>query len=142
MNAPTRQQGFSLIEILIVLAILGILLGIGGFNLNRYIQTSRLNEATKIVGETLRRVSELAVTKSQKMIATINTNSISWEDEATHTPRGSQTLPYAASITNKTTSSVTFLGRGIPEQDENFEISLGSKTKTVYLFVTGAVSYP
>jgi type IV fimbrial biogenesis protein FimT len=142
MNAPTKRQGFTLIEILVVIAILGILLSIGAFNLSRYIQSSRLNEATKVVGESLRRVSELAITESQSMIATIDATSISWADAVTKTPRGTQTLPYTATISSMSATDIVFSGRGIPVQDESFEVSLGSKTKGVYLFVTGAVSYP
>ena len=142
MIAKTKQQGFTLIEILIVVAILSILLGIGAFNLNRYLQSSRLNEASKVMGESLRRVSELAITESQQMVVTLGSNSISWKEAATNLARGSQELPYTAKITDKTSTSIIFTGRGLPLKDEQFEISLGNKSKNVYLFVTGAVSYP
>jgi prepilin-type N-terminal cleavage/methylation domain-containing protein len=142
MTATTRQQGFSLIEMLIILGVLSILLGIGALNFNQYMQRSRLNEASKVMGETLRRVSELAITESQGMIVTLGSNSLSWREAATNTPRGSQTLPYNATISAKSTSSIDFTGRGIPLESENFTVSLNSKNKEVYLFVTGAVSYP
>ena len=142
MIAKTKQQGLTLIEILLVVAVIGILLGIGLLNLNRYMQSSRLIEASKVMGETLRRISELAISESQRITVTIETNSISWKEEATNQPRSNQTLPYTASITDTTSTSITFNGRGLPLRDENFEISLGNKSKDVYLFVTGAVSYP
>ncbi len=142
MIAKTRHQGFTLIEILLVIAMLGILLGVGLLNLNRYMQSSRLNEASKVMGETLRRVSELAITESQRISVTIGTNNISWREEATNLSRGDQTLPYTATITDETSNSITFTGRGLPLKDETFEISLGDKSKNVYLSVTGAVSYP
>lgn len=142
MIAKTKQQGFTLVEILLVIAVLSILLGIGAFNLNRYLQATRLNEASKVMGETLRRVSELAITESQRITVTIGTDSISWKEEATNLSRGNETLPYAAQISDKTSSTLTFTGRGLPLKDENFGISLGSKSKKVYLFVTGAVTYP
>jgi prepilin-type N-terminal cleavage/methylation domain-containing protein len=141
MTATTKQQGFSLLEILIVVGILSILLGIGALNVNQYIQRSRLDEASKVMGETLRRVSELAITESQKFEVSIGSDTISWKETATNTPRGSQELPYNAVISAKSSSTFSFSGRGIPVDPENFTVSLNSKHKEVYLFVTGAVSY-
>lgn len=137
-----KQQGVSLIEILIIVGVLSILLGIGALSLQQYIQRSRLNEATKVMGETLRRVSEIAMTESQRMVVTLSDDTLSWKEEASNTLRGSQKLPYNATISAKTSSSIAFSGRGIPVRDEAFTVSLNGKSKQVYLFVTGAVSYP
>jgi prepilin-type N-terminal cleavage/methylation domain-containing protein len=141
MNARTKQQGFSLIEMLMIIGVLSILLAIGAISLNQYLQNSRLNEASKVMGETLRRVSEIAITESQKMIVSIGTDSLSWKEAATNTVRGTETLPHQAAISTKTTNTITFTGRGIPKEDESFTVSLNNKNKKVYLFVTGAVSY-
>jgi type II secretory pathway pseudopilin PulG len=141
MNAKTNQQGASLIEMLVIIAMLSILLGIGAFSLNQYLQRSRLNEASKVMGETLRRVSELAITESQKFEVLIGSNTIAWKEMSTNIQRGSQELPYNAVISAKSSSSFIFSGRGIPVDPETFTVSLNSKNKKIYLFVTGAVSY-
>jgi prepilin-type N-terminal cleavage/methylation domain-containing protein len=141
MKASNLRKGLSLIEIIIVVAVFGILLSIGGFMLNAYLQKLRLEEATRITGEALRRVSELAVTESQGMIATVATTSISWKEAETNVNRGSVPLPPNATLT-ASKAVIEFSGRGQPESPETFTITLNGKTKMVYLFTTGAVMYP
>jgi prepilin-type N-terminal cleavage/methylation domain-containing protein len=140
MNATKLRQGLSLIEIIVVLAVLGILLSIGGFMLNAYLQKLRLEEATRVTGETLRRVSELAVTESQGMVATVTTNNISWKEAQTNVNRGNIPLPPNATLA-ASTATINFSGRGQPEFPETFTVTLNGKSKTVYLFTTGAVMY-
>jgi prepilin-type N-terminal cleavage/methylation domain-containing protein len=139
---PTKaRQGLSMIEILIVLAVLGILLSIGGFMFNAYLQQLRLNEATRVTGETLRRVSELAVTESQSMIATLTGTTIAWREAETNIARGSVSLPTNTALTSSS-ANITFSGRGLPEQPETFAVTLNGKTRNVFLLTTGAVTYP
>jgi prepilin-type N-terminal cleavage/methylation domain-containing protein len=140
MKANKRQQGLSLIEIIVVVAVFGILLSIGGFMLNAYLQKLRLEEATRVTGETLRRVSELAVTESQGMIATVTATNISWKEAETNTTRGNTPLPPNTTLTSSS-AVITFSGRGQPEGPETLTVTLNGKTKTVYLFTTGAVMY-
>lgn len=56
----TKEQGFTMIEILIVLAIIGLFLTIGLVNINRSIQASQLREATNQFAADLRRSRALA----------------------------------------------------------------------------------
>jgi prepilin-type N-terminal cleavage/methylation domain-containing protein len=133
-----RKQGFSLIEILVVLAVLGILLGMSGLFLNSYLQRQRLNEATRTLGESLRRASETAVTSSEEVVATISNTEIRWVDESNKV--GVQSLPTGATIPG-TPIIVTFSGRGLPQLGQPFKVQLNGKERNLYLLPTGAVMY-
>lgn len=131
-----------MLEMLVVLAVLGILLGISGLLLSGYLRQQRLNEATRVFGETLRRVGELATSESQGYTVTISGNTVSWQATVTPAPTKSQTLPNGVSLTSPV-SSFGFTGRGILEATgQRFTIALAGQTRTVYLAPTGAVMYP
>ena len=137
------QHGFSLIEILVVIAILGILLSIGAFNLNTYTQQQRLNEAARTLGETLRQIGHDAMNESQEMILsqTTNQNQLSWQDETATSFQ--QILPYNITVSAQVPAgNITFTGRGFPVLGYSFTLTLNSKTKVVNLLPTGAVIYP
>ncbi|MGL4609862.1 MAG: pilus assembly FimT family protein [Trueperaceae bacterium] len=138
-NMVRFQKGFSLLEMLLVLAILSILLTISGFLLNSYLQQQRLNEATRTLGETLRRIGELATTESQRYEVTFTENSMTWENE--DNVETTQTLPYNVVLTLPM-PDLEFSGRGLPQTGQTFTLTLNERVRTVYLAATGAVMYP
>jgi prepilin-type N-terminal cleavage/methylation domain-containing protein len=143
MTAANPKRGFSLLEILAVLAILGILLGISGFLFSGVIQRQRLNEATRTFGESLRLVSETAITKSQTVTALIKSDGVTWQDEDSKV--GSKSLPYGATLKaiapDTFPLTVTFSGRGLPVEGHKFILELNNRARQVNLLPTGAVTY-
>jgi prepilin-type N-terminal cleavage/methylation domain-containing protein len=137
-----KRQGFSLLEILVILAVLGILLGISGFMLSGYLRQQHLNEATRMFGETLRRIAETATSESQGYTVTLTGNSLSWR--ATVDPGTPQLLTLSNDTAlSSPVSSFAFTGRGILDTTgHKFTLSLAGQTRTVYLAPTGAVMYP
>lgn len=75
-QATARENGFTLLEILVVLAIIGILAGIFGWNLIRSIRSAELREATAQVASDFRR----ARSQAQRGSATVT---ISWTPDST-----------------------------------------------------------
>lgn len=65
------RQGFTLLEILVVLAIIGILLGIFGLNLIRSIRTAELREAATQVATDFRRARAQAQRGSVGMTVSV-----------------------------------------------------------------------
>jgi prepilin-type N-terminal cleavage/methylation domain-containing protein len=136
------KKGFTLIEMLLVLAVLGILMGISGFLLSGYLRQQRLNEATRTFGETLRRVAELATGESQGYQVSVSGNTVSWKLSVAPTTSQSQTLPNGVTFTSPA-ATFDFTGRGIlAGTGQRFTLSLAGKERTVYLAPTGAVMYP
>jgi prepilin-type N-terminal cleavage/methylation domain-containing protein len=137
-----KKRGFTMLEILVVIAVLGILMSIGSLFLGPMIRQQRLNEATRTLGETLRRVSDLALNQSQEYTLSNNSTTLTWLGESGAT--GNQTLPYNLTIASVMPSgNITFSGRGLPKNTGVlFTIGSGSNTRKVYLFPTGAISYP
>jgi prepilin-type N-terminal cleavage/methylation domain-containing protein len=142
VSSKAKGQGFSLLEILVVLVVLGILLGISGFLLSGYLRQQRLNEATRFFGETLRRVAETATGESQGYKVTLSGSTVSWQPSLGSGTAKSQTLPNGVTLTSPVTT-FNFTGRGILEgTGQSFTVSLADQDRTVYLAPTGAVMYP
>ena len=131
-----ESGGFSLLELLVVLAVLAVLLGIGGVYLSSFIAQARLNESAEDLGATLRRVSDVAITKSEEITLSVNETTLTWQDGA-GAVLGSRTLPNEA--TAAPTDTVVFSGRGLPVTQHTFTVSQANGSKTVYLLPTGAV---
>jgi prepilin-type N-terminal cleavage/methylation domain-containing protein len=136
------KNGFSLIELLVLIAVIGILMGIGALQMTKYIEQQRLTEAAKTLGETLRKIGHSAMTQSQEMTLdnTYNQTVLSWENEDAQTFE--QVLPYDIKVTAQNPSgAIIFNGRGFPVSGYSFTISRNSKTRVVHLLATGAVTY-
>ena len=138
--ATNRLSGFSLIELLIAMAILGIFLVLGGLGLNRTIQTARLNEASQTLSENLKLIGQEALTSSQEITVSIDSQGISWLTEAGVSR--SLSLPHNA-LLSSSKSSFTFSGRGFPiEGSVGFVVKRNEKTRALSLLATGMVIYP
>lgn len=142
-NKTTRTKGVTLLEMLIVIAVIGLITALAGVGFNRYLQTVRLNEATRVVGDTLRRVSDQAITESRRLVvkaADISSDGaeIVWyaDDEVV----GRQVLPVGAEVTAVTPGQdISFMGRGLPERGAVLTVTRGEQSRDVRLLPTGMV---
>ena len=135
-RAHVTAGGFSLLELLIVLAVLAVLLGIGGVYLGGFIAEGRLNESAEELGATLRHVGDVAITKSEEITLSVSNSTLTWTD-GTGTVLGSRTLPNGATATPAGT--LRFSGRGLPVTGHAFKVAQASGSRTVHLLPTGAV---
>ena len=133
----TRTKGFSLVELLLVIAVLGILLSIGAITLNKVIKTQKLQEATVTLAENLRQAGNHARLESRTVRVKVSSSSISWDYGTDASQFKSDKIPYSASISPAAT--ITFSGRGLPLASSSFTVGLYSKSKQVFLLPTGAV---
>lgn len=140
------RQGFTLLEFLIVLAVLAILGGVAAVSFNAYIQSSRLNQAAQEVAEALRSVGNRALTESRRYTITLTTgpgSRLEWANSEQKV--GSLTVPHNVQIVslNPPGSTIEYVGRGFPVHQYRIGLQLGSRpVREVVLLPTGKVVTP
>jgi len=140
------MRGFSLVEALIVLAILGTLLAVGSVGLLGYLQTTRLNQARQEVATALRLVGNKALTESRPYTVSVQTGTpaqIRWAPTGSSSISGNIIVPYDVRIASVTPSGpIQYVGRGFPVQQYTLTLQLGPRSTTVVLLPTGKVVTP
>lgn len=136
MKALDLKHGFSLLELLVVLTVVGVLLGLGTPLLGQFLAERRLDEAAITLSNALRRASDQAVTRSESVTLNVSGSTLSWKGEGDQV-LGKASLPNKAALSSP--STILFSGRGLPIQKYDFSVSSGTKQKKIYLLPTGAV---
>ncbi len=141
-----RRLGFTLLEMLVVLAIFGILGALAVANLNAYIQNSRLNQALQEVAEALRSVGNRALTESRGYTVTLTTGAnsrLEWANSEGTV--GSLRVSNNVQIVSldPSGSTIEYAGRGFPINQYRIGLQLGSRpVREVVLLPTGKVVTP
>lgn len=139
-----RRQGFTLLEMLVVLAILGILLALAAPGLLGYINNVRANEAAATLAAGLRQAGGAALARSETITVSVTdgAHTISWKG-ATDAAAITQPLPHNAAVTGVTPAgTITFSGRGLPTEQYTVQLKARDVTRTVVVLVTGKVVVP
>ncbi len=147
-RASQKSQGFSLIEMLIVISVLAILAAIGVANYNSYARSVRFREVNNRIAQLFQDTSARAINLSKKFTVTFTLNqtagaditvtgdgkieSISLESDAELT-----SVKYKTKTTNVT--SLEFDTRGRTTNPDSLVVGtqMGSLTGTVRLLATG-----
>ena|SRR5690554_1609573 len=134
-----RERGLTLIEILLILAVLGILLAIAAPNLNAYLQHLRFQEGVRTLSESVLTARDTATSQSIAVRIQAAGDQLTWHDASAGTQLGRITLPNGVTVLN--TVSVNLSGRGLPPGQTVFRMASndGSRTSDVYLLPTGAI---
>jgi prepilin-type N-terminal cleavage/methylation domain-containing protein len=147
-RASQKSQGFSLIEMLIVISVLAILAAIGVANYNSYARSVRFREVNNRIAQLFQDTSARAINLSKKFTVTFTLNqttgaditvtgdgkieTISLESDAELT-----SVKYKTKTTNVT--SLEFDTRGRTTNPDSLVVGtqMGSLTGTVRLLATG-----
>lgn len=137
------RRGFSMLELLVVIAMLGVLLAVGGWSGSRYVAQMRLNDAKQTAIDAVSKTSNDAIKQSRRLVLSIeNSNSrLVWREGATVV--GRQNMPDGSQISIQAQqnpgTNIEFTSRGIPTQQVTFRITRGSDTRDFTMLITGLV---
>jgi prepilin-type N-terminal cleavage/methylation domain-containing protein len=142
---PTRNQGFTLLEILIVLGFIGVLAAIGFPNLMAYQRSVNMNDVANSIAQSFRDLSSRAVSDSAAQNVKFLLNAGAGADmEITGSKSENITLNQDAKLTSVKvgTNNVTTVGfdvRGRPTNAATLVITVGfaDQTRTIRLLPTG-----
>ena len=139
------MRGFSLVEMLVALAILGVLLAVGAVGLLGYLETTRLNQARQEVAAALRLVGNRALSESQPYTVRVRSGTparISWARAGSTGELGSITVPHNVRVSVSPNGPIQYVGRGFPVRQYVLTLERGSRSATVVVLTTGKVVTP
>ena len=139
------MRGFSLVEMLVALAVLGVLLAVGAVVLLGYLETTRLNQARQEVATALRLVGNRALSESQPYTVRVRSGTparISWARAGSTGELGSITVPHNVRVSVSPNGPIQYVGRGFPVRQYVLTLERGSRSATVVVLTTGKVVTP
>jgi prepilin-type N-terminal cleavage/methylation domain-containing protein len=141
-----RRAGLTLIEVLLVLAIIGTVAGIGILSLRNYLNNQALQQAALETAGLLSRVGGRAINESQAyhIHVTLGSGTLTWHpDSDTANARLVTTgLPSGVTVQGVVgdgTNEIRYTGRGLPLQQYELTLAYKGLTRRVILLATGKV---
>lgn len=140
-----RNWGFTILELLVVVAIMGVLLGIAGLNL-RPLSNDLQNDTNLVVGIFKQaRVKAVSTTSGYRIVKKSSTkitaeysnscSSTSWTEDA----RLSVNLEHDTRILGGNGTLLCFSSKGLATANPTLSLKNGSETRQVEVFLGGSV---
>lgn len=137
MKTFPRDDGFSVVELMVTIAVLAIILGIGMPSFQNMLESSRLDSAAESLADSFRLARSEAIARNATVIAS-GTYGSGW----TVSVNGTTLREYEAfhsGVSGGTTINTSFNGRGIAGSDESYELVYGAKYRCVSIKYSGLV---
>lgn len=143
------QGGFQLVELIIIVAIIGLLVAISVPFLVSYLQAAKLKGNAEIVATWLNQGRQLAIRNNQNVCADIdgaglhyhltNCAGTVWVGNGTN---ASGYVPFPAGVTMSVTSPAIFNYLGAASPAATYTITHAGRTITVSVATTGRITIP
>lgn len=106
---PHRQHGFSLLELMVVMVLIGMLLGVVGISVSRSVAGAEIRSAEREIIAGLRHTRGQAIIQREQTVFLVDTNQRTWQAAG----QAAVTLPDGLDITlNTARSELTGEGAG------------------------------
>ena len=141
------NKAFSLIELLVVLALLGIALGLGLPSLQAYVSYSQLNQSAEELAGLVKRVAGQALNTSEDYHLNVPLGSaFSWGPDGGSDQNFNLSHGVLSGCTNALGSpcggALKFSGRGLPDAQYNLTVQHKGRSQKVVVLLTGKVVIP
>ena len=136
VKRATNQRGFTLIEIIIVIAILGILGAIAMPSFNVWRQNAQVRSDARLVMGALQQARVEAITRNESVTMDFDGNGWDIKDEGDDVLKSGG---LSSGINLNGATDVTFNSRGIPGSSTSFTV-VGNRTFTITITAAGNIS--
>jgi type IV fimbrial biogenesis protein FimT len=140
---PNRQRGFTLIELMVTLTVLGILLGVGVPSFKNFIQNQKVKTAAYDINTAIMIARSEAVKRNTDVTIapdTADTWTAGWTVKAGATTIVQQQALVAGLAVTKGPSTIVFKSTGRPTAGSNFDGPFGTSVKCVKVDASGIPS--
>jgi prepilin-type N-terminal cleavage/methylation domain-containing protein len=141
-----RRAGLTLIEVLLVLAIIGTVAGIGILSLRNYLNNQTLQQAALETAGLLSRVAGRANNESQayRIQVTPGSGTLTWQPDSNASNARLVTTGLPSGVTvqgvvGDGSNQIRYTGRGLPLQQYELTLAYKGLTRRVILLATGKV---
>ncbi|EDM65220.1 MAG: prepilin-type cleavage/methylation domain-containing protein [Moritella sp.] len=108
-----KSLGFTLIELMITIAIVAILIGIGVPSYQNTVQQSRIDDATTLINSALSYAKNTAIAHNRFLYMTVSANTLTLAT-STAVPLNQATVVNKVTVTTDSTSTLSFTAPGTP----------------------------
>lgn len=139
------RRGFSLIEILVILAILGIALSMGYTGLQRWVSFARVQGGSQELVRLIRDVGNRALNTGQahSIEISVNSDSLIWHSNDAGATNQTTKLPDGVTVSYfnnpQGNGKLDFTGRGLPSTSSNYQLKVKYRSleRTIVVLLSG-----